>query len=162
MRSSRESSVDIRSPLAKRPRHSDCANFLPPSATIAAHRHPTLDLTACAARMSRTTGQNWRRPAAQVRTSRQRIPREFVAGLRAVTTRAATSPHSPKPPRYFPPSIYDVPQAARKSLDEIKIAPQATRANRWRVGLRPSHSPAGGSSGKNGRKLVVRTFSIVT
>ena len=53
---------------------------------------------------------------------------EFVAGQRAVAIARRDFNTLTETAALFSAHIYDVPQQARKSLDEISVAAQATRA----------------------------------
>src|SRR6266851_5295896 len=84
---------------------------------------------------------------------------EFVAGLRAVATARRDFSALTETAALFSANIYDVPQQARKALDEIKSLRKQREQSQEDLAAAQATALLAEVPEKNGRKLVVRTFS---
>jgi alanyl-tRNA synthetase len=117
------------------------------------------DLTACGGTHVSHTGQIASVLLRKTEKVRQGWRVEFVAGLRAVATARRDFTTLTETAALFSAHIYDVPQQARKSLDEIKsLRKQYEQSQEELAAAYASvlHADAGES---HGRRIVVRALS---
>ncbi len=117
------------------------------------------DLTACGGTHVAQTGQIASILLRKVEKVRQGWRVEFVAGQRAVATARRDFTTLTETAALFSAHIYDVPQQARKSLDEIRSLRKQREQSLGRTRRRPGRRAACRNSEANGRKLVVRTLA---
>jgi alanyl-tRNA synthetase len=117
------------------------------------------DLTACGGTHVAHTGQIGTVLLRKFEKVRHGYRVEFVAGLRAVTTARRDFSTLTDTAALFSASIYDVPQAARKLLDEIKSLRKQREQSLEELASAQATALLAEVPEKNGRKLVVRTFS---
>ena len=120
------------------------------------------DLNACGGTHVRSTGQIGAILLRKTEKVKQGVRVEFVCGLRAVSTARRDFQTLTDAAAVFSTHLWEVPQQARKSLDEIKsraksAAPPAGRSRRV-AGREPAASGRGTSRG-SGQKLVVQFFA---
>ena len=84
---------------------------------------------------------------------------EFVAGQRAVSTARRDFNTLTETAGLFSAHIYDVPQQARKSLDEIKSLRKQGEQSQDELAAAQATALLAETPESGGRKLVVRTFS---
>jgi alanyl-tRNA synthetase len=84
---------------------------------------------------------------------------EFVAGQRAVSTARRDFNTLTETAGLFSAQIYDVPQQARKSLDEIRSLRKQREQSREELAAAQAATLLAETPELHGRKLVVRTFS---
>jgi len=117
------------------------------------------DLTACGGTHVRSTGQIGSIQLRKTERVRQGWRVEFVAGQRAIATARRDFTALTETAALFSAHIYDVPQQARKSLDEIK----SLRKQREQALEELAAAQAAALLAENpealGRKLIVRTYS---
>jgi alanyl-tRNA synthetase len=117
------------------------------------------DLTACGGTHVAHTGQIGSVLLRKSEKARHGYRVEFVAGLRAVATARRDFSALTETAALFYAKIYDVPQAARKSLDEIKSLRKQREQSLDELAATQATALLAEVPEKNGRKLVVRTFS---
>lgn len=117
------------------------------------------DLTACGGTHVSQTGQIASILLRKVEKVRQVWRVEFVAGLRAVATARRDYTTLTETAALFSAHIYDVPQQARKSLDEIRSVRKQLEQSHEELAEAQAVGLLGETPEANGRKLVVRTFS---
>jgi alanyl-tRNA synthetase len=117
------------------------------------------DLTACGGTHVSRTGQIASILLRKVEKVRQVWRVEFVAGLRAVATARRDYTTLTETAALFSAHIYDVPQQARKSLDEIRSVRKQLEQSHEELAEAQAVGLLGETPEANGRKLVVRTFS---
>jgi alanyl-tRNA synthetase len=117
------------------------------------------DLTACGGTHVSQTGQIASILLRKVEKVRQGWRVEFVAGLRAVATARRDYTTLTETAALFSAHIYDVPQQARKSLDEIRSVRKQLEQSHEELAEAQAVGLLGETPEANGRKLVVRTFS---
>jgi alanyl-tRNA synthetase len=117
------------------------------------------DLTACGGTHVSRTGQIASILLRKVEKVRQGWRVEFVAGLRAVATARRDYTTLTETAALFSAHIYDVPQQARKSLDEIRSARKQLEQSHEELAEAQAVRLLGETPEANSRKLVVRSFS---
>jgi alanyl-tRNA synthetase len=117
------------------------------------------DLSACGGTHVNQTGQIggvFMRKAEKVR---QGYRVEFVAGQRAVASARRDFNTLTQTAALFSANIYDVPQQARKSLDEIRSLRKQIEQSQDELASAQATSLLADTLETRGRKLVIRTFS---
>ncbi|MFZ0297855.1 MAG: DHHA1 domain-containing protein [Candidatus Sulfotelmatobacter sp.] len=117
------------------------------------------DVTACGGTHVNSTGQIGSILLRKTEKSRQGYRVEFVAGQRAVTTARRDYSTLTETAALFSAGIYDVPQQARKSLDEIKSLHKQLEQSQDELAAAQAATLLAETLDSQGRKLVVRTFS---
>jgi alanyl-tRNA synthetase len=117
------------------------------------------DLSACGGTHVNQTGQIGcilLRKAEKVRHG-WRV--EFIAGQRAVATARRDFTTLTEAAALFSANIYDVPQQAQKSLDEIRWLRKQREQSQEELAEAQAATLLAETSETNGRKFIVRTFS---
>jgi alanyl-tRNA synthetase len=117
------------------------------------------DLTACGGTHVSRTGQIGGVFLRKSEKVRQGYRVEFVAGQRAVATARRDFNTLTETAALFSAHIYDVPQQARKSLDEVRSLRKEFEQSREELAAAQSAALLAETSESDGRKVVVRTFS---
>ena len=117
------------------------------------------DLTACGGTHVNRTGQIGGVLLRKSEKVRQGYRVEFVAGQRAVATARRDFNTLSETAALFSAHIYDVPQHARKSLDEIKAVRKQIEQSQEELAAAQAGNLLAETSEDHGRKLIVRTFS---
>jgi alanyl-tRNA synthetase len=117
------------------------------------------DLTACGGTHVNRTGQIGGIFLRKAEKVRQGYRVEFVAGQRAVSTARRDFNTLTETAALFSAQIYDVPQQARKSLDEIRSLRKQREQSREELAAAQAATLLAETPELHGRKLVVRTFS---
>lgn len=117
------------------------------------------DLCACGGTHVAQTGQIASVLLRKVEKVRQGYRIEFVAGQRAVETARRDFTTLTETAALFSAHIYDVPQQARKSLDEIKSLRKQREQSLEELAAAQAAALLAETSEANGRKLVVRAFA---
>jgi alanyl-tRNA synthetase len=117
------------------------------------------DLTACGGTHVSQTGQIASVLLRKVEKVRQGWRVEFVAGQRAVATARRDFSVLTETAALFSAHIYDVPQQARKLLDEIKSLRKQREQSQEELAAAQAAALLAETPEINGRKLVVRTLS---
>jgi alanyl-tRNA synthetase len=117
------------------------------------------DLTACGGTHVSHTGQIASVLLRKVEKVRQGWRIEFVAGQRAVATARRDFTTLTEAAALFSAHIYDVPQQARKSLDEIRSLRKQREQSQEELAAAQAAALLAETAETNGRKLVVRTLS---
>jgi alanyl-tRNA synthetase len=117
------------------------------------------DLTACGGTHVAHTGQIASVLLRKVEKVRQGWRVEFVAGLRAVATARRDFATLTETAALFSAHIYDVPQQARKSLDEIRSMRKQREQSLEELAAAQAAALLAETPEANGRKLVVRTLA---
>src|SRR5271169_5298783 len=117
------------------------------------------DLTACGGTHVSQTGQIASILLRKTERVRQGWRVEFVAGLRAVATARRDFTTLAETAALFSAHIYDVPQQARKSLDEIRSLRKLREQSQEELAAAQAAVLLGETAEINGRRLVVRTLS---
>jgi alanyl-tRNA synthetase len=117
------------------------------------------DLTACGGTHVAHTGQIGSVLLRKSEKVRRGYRVEFVAGLRAVATARRDFSALTGTAALFSANIYDVPQQARKSLDEIRSLRKQREQSLEELADAQATALLAEIPEKNGRKLVVRTLS---
>ncbi len=117
------------------------------------------DLTACGGTHVRHTGQIGCVLLRKVEKVRQGWRVEFVAGERAIATARRDFTALTAAAALFSAHIYDVPQQARKSLDEIKSLRKQREQSQEELAAAQAAALLAETPESNGRKLVVRTYA---
>ena len=117
------------------------------------------DLTACGGTHVAHTGQIGSVLLRKSEKVRHGYRVEFVAGLRTVATARRDFSALTETAALFSANIYDVPQQARKSLDEIKSLRKQREQSLEELADAQAIALLAEIPEKNGRKLVVRTLS---
>jgi len=117
------------------------------------------DLTACGGTHVSHTGQIAGLLLRKSEKVRQGYRIEFVAGQRAVSTARRDFSTLTEAAALFSSHIYDVPQQARKSLDEIKSLRKQREQSQDDLAAAQAAALLAETPEINGRKLIVRTFS---
>jgi alanyl-tRNA synthetase len=117
------------------------------------------DLTACGGTHVNQTGQIGGLLLRKTEKVRQGYRVEFVAGQRAVATARRDFSTLSESAALFSANIYDVPQQARKSLEEIRLLHK--QAEQWQEELAAAQAAAllAETAEDDGRRVVVRVFS---
>jgi alanyl-tRNA synthetase len=116
------------------------------------------DLTACGGTHVAHTGQIGSVLLRKSEKVRHGYRVEFVAGLRAVATARRDFSALTETAALFSANIYDVPQQARKSLDEIRSLRKQREQSLEELADAQATALLAEIPEKNGRKLVVRTL----
>ena len=117
------------------------------------------DLTACGGTHVSQTGQIASILLRKVEKVRQGWRLEFVAGQRAVATARRDFTTLTETAALFSAHIYDMPQQARKSLDEIRSLRRQREQSQEELAAAQAAALLAETPEANGRKLVIRTFS---
>jgi len=117
------------------------------------------DLTACGGTHVSHTGQIAGLLLRKSEKVRQGYRIEFVAGQRAVSTARRDFSTLTEAAALFSSHIYDVPQQARKSLDEIKSLRKQREQSQDDLAAAQAAALLAETPEIHGRKLIVRTFS---
>ena len=117
------------------------------------------DLTACGGTHVSQTGQIGGILLRKFEKVRQGYRVEFVAGQRAVATARGDFSTLTEAAGLFSASIYDVPQQIRKSLDEIRSLRKQREQSLDELAAAQAAAMLAETPEKNGRKLIVHTFS---
>jgi alanyl-tRNA synthetase len=116
------------------------------------------DLTACGGTHVNRTGQIGGIFLRKTEKVRQGYRIEFVAGQRAVATARRDFNTLTETAALFSAHIYDIPQQARKSLDEIRSLRKDFEESRDELAAAQAAALLAEAPESQGRKLVVRTF----
>jgi alanyl-tRNA synthetase len=116
------------------------------------------DLTACGGTHVSQTGQIASILLRKVERVRQGWRVEFVAGLRAVATARRDYTTLAETAALFSAHIYDVPQQARKSLDETKAVRKQLEHSQEELAAALAGALLAETPDSSGRKLVMRTL----
>jgi len=117
------------------------------------------DLSACGGTHVRQTGQIGCVLLRKVEKVRQGWRVEFVAGQRAVATARRDFTTLTETAGLFSAHIYDVPQQARKSLDEIRSLRKQREQAQEDLATAQAAALLAETPESGGRKLIVRTLS---
>jgi alanyl-tRNA synthetase len=117
------------------------------------------DLTACGGTHVRQTGQIGCVLLRKTERVRQGWRVEFVAGQRAVATARRDFTTLTESAALFSAHIYDVPQQARKSLEEIRLLRKQREQSQEELAAAQAAALLAETPETSGRKIVVRTFS---
>jgi len=117
------------------------------------------DLSACGGTHVRQTGQIGCVLLRKTERVRQGWRVEFVAGQRAVATARRDFATLTEAGAVFSSHIYDVPQQARKSLDEIRTLRKAAEQSQEELAAAQATSILAGAPETNGHKLIVQNFT---
>jgi alanyl-tRNA synthetase len=117
------------------------------------------DLTACGGTHVSSTGQIGGILLRKTEKVRQGYRVEFVAGQRAVATARRDFSTLTETAALFSAGVYDVPQQARKSLDEIRSLRKEREQSQDELAAAQAATLLAETPENHGRKLVVRTFS---
>ena len=117
------------------------------------------DVTACGGTHVRQTGQIGCILLRKAEKVRQGWRVEFVAGLRAVAAARRDFTTLTETAALFSAHIYDVPQQARKPLDEIKVLRKQREQSLEELAAAQAAAMLAETPEADGRKIVVRTFS---
>ena len=117
------------------------------------------DVTACGGTHVAHTGQIAGILLRKTERVRQGWRVEFVAGLRAVATARRDFTTLTETAAMFSAHIYDVPQQARKALDEIKSQRKQYEQSQEELAAAYASVLLADAAEVNGRKVVVRTLS---
>jgi alanyl-tRNA synthetase len=117
------------------------------------------DLTACGGTHVRQTGQIGCILLRKTERVRQGYRVEFVAGQRAVATARRDFTTLTETGALFSSHIYDVPQQARKSLDEVKAVRKEREQALEELAAAEATTALAETAEGGGRKVVVRSFS---
>ena len=117
------------------------------------------DITACGGTHVAHTGQVGSILLRKFEKVRHGYRVEFVAGLRAVATARRDFSTLTETAALFSANIYDVPQQAHKALDEIKLLRKLREQSLEDLAAAQAAALLAEIPERNGRRLVVRTFS---
>jgi alanyl-tRNA synthetase len=117
------------------------------------------DLTACGGTHVSQTGQIASILLRKVEKVRQGWRVEFVAGQRAVATARRDYTTLIETAALFSAHIYDVPQQARKSLDEIRSLRKQREQSQEELAAAQAAALLAETPETSGRRIVVRTLS---
>jgi alanyl-tRNA synthetase len=117
------------------------------------------DLTACGGTHVLHTGQIGGILLRKIEKVRHGFRVEFVAGQRAVSTARSDFSTLTETAALFSTHIYDVPQQARKSLDEIRTLHKHLEHSQDELAAAQAATLLAETPEAHARKLVVRTFS---
>ena len=118
-----------------------------------------LDLSACGGTHVAQTGQIASVLLRKAEKVRQGWRVEFVAGQRAVATARRDFTALTETAALFSAHIYDVPQQAQKSLDEIRSLRKQWEQSQEELAAAQAAALLAETPEINGRKIVVRTLS---
>ena len=116
------------------------------------------DVSACGGTHVKQTGQIGCLLLRKAEKVRQGWRVEFVAGQRAVATARRDYTTLTETAALFSAHIYDVPQQARKSLDEIRVLRKQREQSLEELAAAQAAALLAETPETNGRKLVVRSF----
>jgi len=116
------------------------------------------DLTACGGTHVTHTGQIGGILLRKFEKVRQGYRVEFVAGQRAVSTARRDFYTLTETAALFSAGIYDVPQQARKSIDEIRSLRKQREQSQEDLAAAQAATLLAETFESDGRKLIVRTF----
>jgi alanyl-tRNA synthetase len=117
------------------------------------------DLTACGGTHVTSSGQIGGIFLRKTEKVRQGYRVEFVAGQRAVATARRDFSTLTETAALFSANIYDLPQQARKSLDEIRSLRKQREQPQEDLAAAQAATLLAETPESHGRKLIVRTFS---
>jgi alanyl-tRNA synthetase len=117
------------------------------------------DLSACGGTHVSHTGQIGGILLRKSEKVRQGYRVEFVAGQRAVATARRDFSTLSETAALFSAGIYDVPQQARKALDEIRLLRKQHEQSQEELAAAQAATLLAETPESNARKLIVRTFS---
>jgi alanyl-tRNA synthetase len=117
------------------------------------------DLAACGGTHVNQTGQIASVLLRKTERVRQGWRVEFVAGQRAVSTARRDFTTLTETAALFSAHIYDVPQQARKSLDEIRSLRKQHEQSQQELAAAVAATLLAETAEANGRKVIVRSFS---
>jgi alanyl-tRNA synthetase len=117
------------------------------------------DLSACGGTHVAQTGQIASILLRKTEKVRQGWRVEFVAGQRAVSTARRDYTALTETAALFSAHIYDVPQQARKALDEIRSLRKQREQSQEELAAAQAAALLAETPETNGRKLVVRTLA---
>jgi alanyl-tRNA synthetase len=117
------------------------------------------DLSACGGTHVSQTGQIGCVVLRKTERVRQGWRVEFVAGQRAVATARRDFATLTEAAALFSAHIYDVPQQARKSLDEIRSLRKQSEQAQEELAEAQAAALLAETEDSSGRKVVIRTFS---
>jgi alanyl-tRNA synthetase len=117
------------------------------------------DLTACGGTHVRQTGQIGCILLRKTEKVRQGWRLEFVAGDRALLAARRDFTTLTEAAALFSANIYDVPQQARKALDEIKSLRKQREQAQEELAAALATTMLAEIAERDGRKLIVRTFA---
>ena len=117
------------------------------------------DLSACGGTHVAHTGQIGCVLLRKVEKVRQGYRVEFVAGQRAVATARHDFTTVTETAALFSANIYDVPQQARKLLDEIRSLRKQREQSQDELAAAQAAALLAETPETNGRKLIVRTYA---
>jgi alanyl-tRNA synthetase len=117
------------------------------------------DLSACGGTHVAQTGQIASILLRKTEKVRQGWRIEFVAGQRSVATARRDFSTLTETAALFSAYIYDVPQQARKSLDEIRTLRKQREQSQEELAAAQAAAMLAETTEVNGRKLVVRTLA---
>ncbi|HKT89110.1 MAG TPA: DHHA1 domain-containing protein [Candidatus Sulfotelmatobacter sp.] len=118
-----------------------------------------LDISACGGTHVSQTGQIGCILLRKTEKVRQGIRVEFIAGQRAVATARRDYTALTEAAALFSSHIYDVPQQARKLLDDIRTLRKEREQSQEELAAAQAASLLAETPESNGRKLIVRTFA---
>jgi len=118
-----------------------------------------VDISACGGTHVNQTGQIGCILLRKFEKVRQGWRVEFVAGQRAVATARRDFTTLTESAALFSAHIYDVPQQARKSLDEIRSLRKQSEQSQEELAAAQAAALLAETAEQNGRKLIVRTFA---
>jgi alanyl-tRNA synthetase len=116
------------------------------------------DLSACGGTHVNQTGQIASILLRKAEKVRQGWRVEFVAGQRAVASARRDFTTLTETAALFSAHIYDVPQHARKSLDEIRTLRKQREQSQEELAAAQAAAMLAETSEANGRKLLIRTL----
>lgn len=117
------------------------------------------DLTACGGTHVSQTGQIASILLRKIERVRQGWRVEFVAGLRAVATARRDFSTLTETAALFSAHIYDVPQQARKSLEEIKSLRKQYEQSQEELAAAYASALLADAAEAQGRRIIVRVLS---
>ena len=118
-----------------------------------------VDLSACGGTHVSQTGQIGCILLRKAEKVRQGCRVEFIAGQRAVATARRDFTTLTEAAGLFSAHIYDVPQQARKSLDEIRVLRKQREQSLEELAEAQASAILAETAEINGRRLVIRTFA---
>jgi alanyl-tRNA synthetase len=118
-----------------------------------------LDLSACGGTHVCQTGQIGCILLRKAERVRQGWRVEFVAGQRAVATARRDFTTLTETAALFSAHIYDLPQQARKSLDEVRVLRKQKEESHDELAAAQASAMLAETPEVNGRKVVVHTFA---
>jgi alanyl-tRNA synthetase len=117
------------------------------------------DLTACGGTHVNHTGQIASVLLRKVEKVRQGWRVEFVAGQRAVATARRDFTTLTETAALFSAHIYDIPQQARKALDEVRSLRKQREQSLEELAAAHAATLLAETQESNGRKLIVKTYT---